>query len=191
MINKKTTLFTNLSLLLLVIMSGLAAACLYRLPSHSYHIDTKDDVPDKQELHKTTEKQSDSSRTKDIATATLQAGTLQDAPGDSPSAAADQDVASSVTFSDTDIHRLQTKSHPFAAEAGKILSGGLQAEDSVSRRKILNYCEHFRTAYTSKDIDFIRQVLSDKALIIVGHTVRTERNGHDFGGSQNLSLIHI
>lgn len=82
------------------------------------------------------------------------------------------DVASSVRFEDSDISRMQAGSHPFAKEAKKVLTGGLELDDSISRRKILNYCEHFRTAYTTKDIDFIRQVLSDDALIIVGHTVR-------------------
>ena len=54
----------------------------------------------------------------------------------------------------------------------KILNGGLEEADSVSRRRILSYCEHLRTSYTTRDIDFIRQVFSDNALIIVGHVVR-------------------
>lgn len=62
--------------------------------------------------------------------------------------------------------------HPFKAEAKKVLSGRLEEADSMSRRRILSYCEHLRTAYTTRDIDFIRQVFSDNALIIVGHVVR-------------------
>ena len=42
----------------------------------------------------------------------------------------------------------------------------------LRRRQILNYCEHLRTAYTTKDIDFLRQVFSDEALIIVGNVVK-------------------
>lgn len=63
-------------------------------------------------------------------------------------------------------------SSPFYQEAAKILSGRLTEDDANNRRMILNYCEHLRTAYTAKDIDFIRQVFSEKALIIVGHVVK-------------------
>lgn len=63
--------------------------------------------------------------------------------------------------------------HPFRLEAAKLLSGRLEETDSVSRHKILSYCEHLRSSYTTRDIDFIRQVFSDNALIIVGHIVKT------------------
>ncbi len=62
--------------------------------------------------------------------------------------------------------------HPFSREALKVLNGHLEESDSLSRHKILSYCEHLRTSYTTRDIDFIRQVFSDDALIIVGHLVR-------------------
>ena len=78
----------------------------------------------------------------------------------------------STRMRDADV-RLMTGSHPFSAEARKVLAGGLEESDSLSRRRILSYCEHFRTSYTTRDIDFLRQVFSDNALIIVGHTVRT------------------
>lgn len=68
-----------------------------------------------------------------------------------------------------------------------MLSGKLQETDSLSRRKILSYCEHLRTAYTTRDIDFIRQVFSDNALIIVGHVVKTgPGNGVDMGVSDKV-----
>lgn len=66
-----------------------------------------------------------------------------------------------------------TGNHPFRREAQKILSGKLEEDDSLRRTQILNYCEHFRAAYPSRDIDFLRQVFSDNALIIVGSTVKT------------------
>ncbi len=62
--------------------------------------------------------------------------------------------------------------HPFRKEALKLLTNKLEETDSLSRRKILSYCEHLRTSYTTKDIDFIRQVFSDNALIIVGTVVK-------------------
>lgn len=64
------------------------------------------------------------------------------------------------------------QSNPFYKEASKIMQGKLSESDAKNRQMILNYCEHFRTAYTTKDIDFLRQVFSDKALIIVGNMVK-------------------
>ena len=66
--------------------------------------------------------------------------------------------------------------NPFFAEASKVISGKLEEKDADNRRMILNYCEHLRTSYTTKDIDFLRQVFSDQALIIVGHVVKTADN---------------
>lgn len=65
------------------------------------------------------------------------------------------------------------KNDAFYKEASKILQGKLTEQDAKRRHTILNYCEHLRTAYTTKDIDFLRQVFSDKALIIVGNVVKT------------------
>ena len=42
--------------------------------------------------------------------------------------------------------------NPFFKEASKILSGKLGVDDAERRRVILNYCEHFRMDYTTKDI---------------------------------------
>ena len=68
------------------------------------------------------------------------------------------------------------KDNPFYKEAAKIMQGKLNETDANRRHTILNYCEHFRTAYTTKDIDFLRQVFSDKALIIVGNVVKPLAN---------------
>ena len=68
--------------------------------------------------------------------------------------------------------RAMAHSNPFYQEAAKILQGKVSEQDGKRRHQILNYCEHFRTAYTTKDIDFLRQVFSDKALIIVGNVVK-------------------
>ena len=71
--------------------------------------------------------------------------------------------------------------NPFFAEASKVISGKLEEKDADNRRMILNYCEHLRTSYTTKDIDFLRQVFSDQALIIVGHVVKTADNNSAAG----------
>ncbi len=75
--------------------------------------------------------------------------------------------------------------HPFKKEAMKVISGRLEETDSLCRHRILSYCEHLRSAYTTRDIDFIRQVFSDNALIIVGHIARTQRS--EGNSSMNVS----
>lgn len=174
MTKKSTTLKINISLLLLVIMSGAVAVCLHdRLPSHSPS--TADsvtvDTPSTTQTNRTDVRtmitpDSNLNTEKDAEPERNMNATSVDKPRDS---------ALTMSFPDANLSEMQTPSHPFAKEAKKVLSGDLQLSDSVSRRKILNYCEHFRTAYNTKDIDFIRQVLSDDALIIVGHTVRSSK----------------
>ena len=80
----------------------------------------------------------------------------------------------------TDITTM-AKDNPFFAEASKVISGKLEEKDADIRRMILNYCEHLRTSYTTKDIDFLRQVFSDQALIIVGNVVRSADNNSATG----------
>ncbi len=83
-------------------------------------------------------------------------------------------VKSSVNIGKpTDLRQI-AHGNPFFQEASKVLSGKLEETDASRRRVILNYCEHFRTAYTTKDVDFLQQVFSDKALIIVGNVVKTK-----------------
>ena len=94
------------------------------------------------------------------------------------------------TFSDIE-PRAITADHPFRAEAAKLLSGRLEETDSMSRHKILSYCEHLRTSYTTRDIDFIRQVFSDNALIIVGHVVRTGDTPASAIGNNSKVTYHI
>ena len=50
-------------------------------------------------------------------------------------------------------------------------SGKLEETDAENRRMILNYVEHLRTSYTTKDIDFLEQLFSEHALIVVGTVV--------------------
>ena len=82
--------------------------------------------------------------------------------------------AESVRVPSTDIRKIM-QGNPFYGEATKILHGKLSETDASRRRQILNYCEHLRMAYTTKDIDFLRQVFSDDALIIVGNVVKISK----------------
>lgn len=65
-----------------------------------------------------------------------------------------------------------TQNSPFYNEAKKVLTGKLPETDADNRRMILNYVEHLRTSYTTKDIEFLEQLFSEEALIIVGKVIR-------------------
>lgn len=87
--------------------------------------------------------------------------------------------------------RTMAKDNPFYQEAAKIMQGKLNETDANRRHTILNYCEHFRTAYTTKDLDFLRQVFSDKALIIVGNVVKALANDNKFQAESKVTYaIH-
>ena len=87
--------------------------------------------------------------------------------------------------------RTMAKDNPFYYEAAKIMQGKLNETDANRRHTILNYCEHFRTAYTTKDLDFLRQVFSDKALIIVGNVVKALANDNKFQAESKVTYaIH-
>lgn len=100
-----------------------------------------------------------------------------------------QKKTATTHFRETNLEKMLSN-HPFSREAAKVLGGRLEVDDSLRRRKILNYCEHFRTAYDTKDIDFLRQVFSDNALIVVGHTVKQGNRGSEvsFSGKVEYSV---
>ena len=91
-----------------------------------------------------------------------------------------------VKLTQTDIRKI-AQSSPFYKEAAKILKGKLTETDASRRRQILNYCEHLRTAYTTKDIDFLRQVFSDEALIIVGNVVKESATTAGIGSDSRVT----
>ena len=83
------------------------------------------------------------------------------------------------------------QSNPFYKEASKIMQGKLTETDARRRHTILNYCEHFRRAYTTKDLDFLKQVFSDKALIIVGNVIKPVDNDNKFQAEAKVTYaIH-
>lgn len=99
-------------------------------------------------------------------------------------------TSSAISLKDSQIENLQPD-NPFRKEAAKIISGALEESDSLNRRMILNYCEHFRSAYDTKDIDFLRQVFSNDALIIVGNVVKTGVNTSGLGDSNEKVVYNI
>ena len=60
-------------------------------------------------------------------------------------------------------------------------------EDYVRRQRIVSFVEQFRTAYNRKDMPFLQDVYSDKALIITG-SVRNSMERQSFG--DEVSLIN-
>lgn len=66
-----------------------------------------------------------------------------------------------------------TSRSPFYEEMKRVISGELEEHDAENRRLILNYVEHFRTSYTTKDIDFLEQLFSEDALIVVGTVIKS------------------
>lgn len=51
-----------------------------------------------------------------------------------------------------------------------------EVTDLRDRMMILDYVEHFRTAYNQKDLRFLRQVFSDDALIITGKVIKVRKS---------------
>ena len=175
----------NITLLLLCITLGVLAAWIYRQPSVQVDIPYNEEMiaardnavltepePVVQEPEGTSEESAASATTSIIEPSLKE---VTEAVKDLPS----------TTYGAADLSKM-IADHPFAAEAAKILSGNLDVSDSASRREILNYCEHFRSAYPSRDIDFLRQVFSNDALIIVGHTVSTGKSNPAVSATDNV-----
>ena len=51
-----------------------------------------------------------------------------------------------------------------------------EVTDIKDRMMILDYVEHFRTAYNQKDLKFLRQVFSEDALIITGKVIKVRKS---------------
>ncbi|MBP3518810.1 MAG: hypothetical protein J6K31_10530 [Parabacteroides sp.] len=72
----------------------------------------------------------------------------------------------------------------------KVMSSKKEVTDIRRRMQILDYVEHFRTAYNQKDINFLEQVFSDDALIIVGKVVKTQpADINNFVGQTKVEFI--
>lgn len=53
-----------------------------------------------------------------------------------------------------------------------VVKSNLELTDLRRRQLILDYVEQFRTSYNQKDINFLRQLFSDDALIITGRVIK-------------------
>lgn len=177
----------NITLLILTLILGGVAVCLYRRPHLVLEHEVKDiDV--------------EIVNCDSVATQALSSSTADDVP-DSLAATSVSSVPTkdeavvnppqprTTRFKDIEMTAF-AEITPFRQEARKILSGQLEETDSASRHKILSYCEHLRAAYPTRDLDFIRQVFSDDALIIVGYVVNA-KTAVDMGYSSKVNYsIH-
>ncbi len=66
-----------------------------------------------------------------------------------------------------------------------------QLLDFAYRQQILQFVEIFRTAYNRKDVDFLKRVYSEDALIIVGKVLRAKPGARDLLASSHLSRDRI
>lgn len=57
-----------------------------------------------------------------------------------------------------------------------IMDKGVQLDDMERRLEILDYVERFRTSYNQKDLNFLKQVFSDDALIITGRVIKPRKS---------------
>lgn len=57
-----------------------------------------------------------------------------------------------------------------------VVRSNRELTDLRRRQLILDYVEQFRTSYNTKDLDFLRQVFSEDALIIVGKVIKSKSN---------------
>jgi len=73
----------------------------------------------------------------------------------------------------------------------EIIKQGKELNDLAYREKILSFIEIYRTAYNKKDFGLIKKTLSDDALIIVGHVVKTKKTGVDYLDKSYLSKEKI
>lgn len=58
----------------------------------------------------------------------------------------------------------------------RMVEEGERLQDFARRQKILQTVEIFRTAYCRKDLEYLRQIYSDDALIIVGRVLKTRKD---------------
>lgn len=160
----------NILLLLFAILLGGTAVWLFRLPP--VVLSRQDNKDNKSSDIKSNKDTLNSSKDLLISSEVLQPEKANDSVDNVVYSTSKQIEIKATNLPQADISTMLS-GHPFFNEAKKVLSGRLEETDSLRRRKILDYCEHFRAAYPTRDIDFLRQVFSDNALIIVGTTVKS------------------
>jgi len=75
--------------------------------------------------------------------------------------------------------------------ADAVLQPGVEPVDEACRMQILQFLEIFRTAYNREDIEFLRQVYSEDALIIVGKVISPKPGERSYFENSRLSREKI
>ena len=70
-----------------------------------------------------------------------------------------------------------------------VMKSGKSVTDTRRRMMIVDYVEHFRTAYNQHDIDFINQVFSDDAIIITGKVTQTKKSDMQLLPSSQVEYV--
>lgn len=63
----------------------------------------------------------------------------------------------------------------------KVMKSNNTVKDLRRRQMILDYVEQFRTAYNTKDLNFLNQIFSDDALIITGRVITPRKRSLEAG----------
>ena len=93
---------------------------------------------------------------------------------DAPEGTQDQEIVINLTI-DGAIDDIFIPIHQY----GDILSKNVSVEDFGRRQIIIDFVEKFRTSYNQKDIEYIRKVFSNDALIITGKVIKQLPNSDD------------
>jgi len=73
----------------------------------------------------------------------------------------------------------------------QIIQEGRKFHDFAVRQKIIHFLEIFRTAYNRKDLEYLRRVYSDDAMIIVGTVLKPKLDYPDMLEQSSLSRDKI
>jgi hypothetical protein len=65
---------------------------------------------------------------------------------------------------------------PANQDIAAVINEGKTVEEFGRRQRILDFVEQFRTAYNTKNIDFLNMVFSDNALIITGKVIKVAKS---------------
>ena len=72
-------------------------------------------------------------------------------------------------------------------DVAKVMGEGRDVDDITKRREILKWVEDFRNYYNERDLNSLRQIYSDDALIITGSVV-IQRSSGDFGNQLSTNV---
>jgi len=73
----------------------------------------------------------------------------------------------------------------------RLMEEGRGLNDMIYRKQILGFLEDYRTAHNLKDIDYLEQVYSEEALIIVGRVLKNKKTDGDYLANSLLGETQV